>query len=141
MPSLSVGVCSSNVYGSNHMPRKYQNVAFTRDAATFVEVENPKLEEVKFSNSPVSATIMGQKVQMFRGSVSYRREAETTNCGEDCPVTFVESASLSFSVKLNDATALAELRTELDRLVDDALANHSLTKGLVPPVYATFAQQ
>lgn len=141
MPWLSVGVCSLNVYGSNHMSRKYQNVAFTRDAATFVEVDNQKLEEVKFTNQPVTAHISGLPVKMFRGNVSYRREAETTPCGQDCPVTFIESVNLGFSVRLGNINALSELRQELNRLVDDAVADYALTQGLVPPVYANFTQQ
>lgn len=118
--------------------RKYQNVAFASDRSAFIDVVATQATEATFTGKSVKASISGKNVPMIRGGVRLAVESNATICGEVCDVPVVEPVELKYSV-LAGATNLLALKAEVDRLFTDALDNYALTKGTVPPVYATFS--
>lgn len=116
---------------------QYQNVAFERNRSAFIDTATTT--EATFTARTVSANINGTIVPMVRGEVALRRETQAqASCGVDCPPVIGEAVKLSFTVE-QGATNLSALRAEVDRLFDKAETEYNLTKGLVPPVYATFS--
>lgn len=116
---------------------QYQNIAFERNRSAFIDAATT--HEVTFDSRTVSANINGTIVPMVRGSIALRRETQAqASCGVDCPPIIGESVKLNFSVE-QGAANLSALRTEMNRLFDLAETEYNLTKGLVPPVYATFS--
>lgn len=121
--------------------KKYQNVAFTRINSVFVDTKDPvTMPEVTFAARNVAANFKAGTVPMVKGSVALRNKQSTTICGTDCPVEVTEAVTLSFSV-LHGGANLAALRAEVNRLIDQAVADYGLTTGLVPPVFAAFEQE
>lgn len=118
---------------------QYQNVAFDRSKSVFVDTTSTKSNEATFDSKPVMAKIGGTTVPMVRSSITLRSAVQATvSCGNDCPPEIVESVSISFNVE-QGADRLVALRAETIRLLDIAIAEYNMTKGLVPPVFATFA--
>lgn len=121
---------------------RYQNVAFDRNKSTFVEVSTDAQHqtEASFTSRDVRAKIGSSVIPMVSGGLTLRKQSDAESCGQDCPVTVVESCSFQFSVK-QGAASLSALRTELNRLFDEAVVEYHLTDGLVPPVYANFVTE
>lgn len=116
---------------------QYQNVAFERNRSSFIDAATTT--EATFTSRAVTASINGTSVPMVRGEVAVRRETQAqAGCGVDCPPVIGEAVKLSFTVE-QGAANLAALRSEVNRLFDKAETDYNLTKGLVPPVYATFS--
>lgn len=117
---------------------QYQNVAFERNRSAFIDTATTT--EATFTARPVTANINGTNVPMVRGELALRRETLAgASCGVYCPPVIGEMVKLSFSVE-QGAASLGALRTEMNRLFDKAVSDYNLTKGLVPPVYATFSE-
>lgn len=119
------------------MTQRYQNIGFNTDKSTFIGVNQPK-PEIAFSAKRVNVSLKNGIAPMVKATVSLRQEKEVTPCGSTCAETVMESAQISFSILRGDDASLTALRSELNRLVDAALANYLLTDGRVPPVYAAF---
>lgn len=116
---------------------QYQNVAFERNRSSFIDTATTT--EATFTSKAVAANISGTIVPMVRGELAVRRETQASaSCGVDCPPVIGEAVKLSFTVE-QGAANLSALRAEMNRLFDKAEADYNLTKGLVPPVYATFS--
>lgn len=119
------------------MTQRYQNIGFNTDKSTFIGANEPK-PEITFSAKRVNVALKNGIAPMVKATVSLRQEQAVTPCGSTCAESVMESAQISFSILRGDDASLTALRSELNRLVDAALANYLLTDGYVPPVYAAF---
>lgn len=105
---------------------------------TFVDPSNEGA--VTFTAKSNVLTVGKTKVTMVNATARLNQPVSvgTPEC-DPCGQPSVNSGcEIRFNVVKGDATNLAALRTELNRLVDAALADYNLLAGLLPPPSATF---
>lgn len=125
------------------MSKKYQNVGFAADKSQFIDATSNTAgaNSLLFTNTVKLAPLAGGgKKQMASGSITVNlpTSVEGTVTGQSATV-LNESLKLQWNFGRGDAAKLVALRAEMNRVLDDAIANYNLTMGLVPPVHATFA--
>lgn len=120
------------------MSHNYQNTEVAPGRTVFIDTAQTLPSEVTFTASRRNGSIAGKAVVFDRGTIVLRSNQTTTPCGADCPVEVTESVRVEFNV-LDGAASLANMRAELDRLFDAAVSSYGFSRGLVPPVSATFA--
>lgn len=110
-----------------------QNVTFvdpsTEGAATFTAKSNV-------------LTVGKTKVTMVNATARLNQPVAvgTPEC-DPCGQPSVSSGcEIRFNIVKGDAVNLASLRTELNRLVDVAIADYNLLAGLLPPPSSTFGE-
>lgn len=126
------------------MSKKYQNVGFAADKSQFIDANsnNAGANSLLFTNMVKLAPLAGGgKRQMASGSMTINipTSVESTVAGQSVTV-LNESLKLQWNFSRGDSAKLAALRTEMNRVFDEAIANYNLTMGLTPPVHATFAE-
>lgn len=121
---------------------KYQNTGFEAGRSTFINTASELPSQVTFTANRVQSKIGGKQIPFYRGSIALRNLVAADTCGSDCPTEVTNGVKLEFSVLHDDSsvTALAALKTEIDRLYAEALTL-GLGRGLVPPVYSDFADE
>lgn len=121
------------------MSVKYQNIAFSADKAQFIDAVTNLAgpNGLIFTNTVKQAPLAGgAKAQMVTGSLTINQP--TSVVSGDSTTVLNESLKIQWNFTRSSATKLAAMRAEMLRCFDKAIAEHNLTMGLVPPVYATF---
>lgn len=120
----------------------YQNVGFETNKSSFVDVSNVAgPNTVSFSNKSVGVPTSVGVTKMVSGHVVLTVPFEV-DCSEQCNgATLNESLRLQWNIRQADIAQLAALRTELNRVLDQAITDYHIGSGLVPPVYATFPSE
>lgn len=122
------------------MPKQYQNVGFEANKAIFSDVNTNTAgpNTLVFANADKNAPIAGgARVKMVSGHLTVNQPFEAGEAGSETVLN--ESVKLQWNVRYRGS--LVALRAELNRVLDEAIADHNLTSGLVPPVFATFAEE
>ena len=119
------------------MSHNYQNTEAVPGRSVFIDTAQTLPSEVTFTASRRKGNVAGKVVVFDRGAIVLRTDKTTTPCGADCAVEVTETIRVEFSV-LDGAASLEALRTEINRLLDSAITNYGFSRGLVPPVSATF---
>lgn len=120
---------------------QYQNVSRLKDNGEWIQVIGDNTDALLAIKAKQSTFVpkAGTSVKMIAASVRIDFPVNTTPCGEECPVTFAQTAELKFNVPLGTtATQLAALQSEVARVMNKAVTDNFLLKGLVPPSTATF---
>ena len=119
------------------MSHNYQNTEVAPGRTVFIDTDKTLPSEVTFTASRRNSSAAGKAVVFDRGTVVLRSNATTTPCGADCPVEVTESVRIEFNV-LDGAASLSALLTETLRLLNEAKDSYGFSRGLLPPVSATF---
>lgn len=119
------------------MTHQYQNVTFSRNVSQFVDVSNPNENTTTFRSALINVPVKGGEVKVVKGSVLSQVTKDVTVCGDVCPASITEQVRVEFNVQ-QGAENFEALRLEVNRLLDVAVEQHNMLKGIVPPVYATF---
>ena len=125
------------------MSKKYQNVGFAADKSQFIDAtSNPAgANSLLFTNSVKQAPLSGGgKKAMTSGSLTVNLPRTVVGSAGAQDTQLNESLKVLWNFGRGDAVKLTALRAELNRALDEAIANHNLTHGLVPPVSAIFAE-
>lgn len=120
--------------------KSYQNTLTTATTSSFIEVGTYSGTILEFSVKRPKVKVGGQEVVMSKGTINVRTPQNITACGDasGCSVgTVTESVKIDFNVVSRDA--LDVLKAELDRVF--ALTKESLTHGVLPAPYSSFANQ
>lgn len=120
---------------------KYQNVGFESGKATFIDPAANTFgpNTAIFTNEAKKAPLAGgAKAAMVVGSLTVNQPTQVVAGEAVNPTVLNESLKLQWNFSRADTAKLAAMRTEMNRLLDEAIATYNLTKGLVPAVYATF---
>lgn len=121
------------------MSVKYQNIGFSADKAQFIDAVTNSAgpNGLIFANMVKQAPLAGgAKAQMVSGSLTVNQP--TSVVSSESTTVLNESLKLQWNFTRASTTKLAAMRAELLRCFDEAVTEHNLTMGLVPPVYATF---
>lgn len=120
----------------------YQNTGFENQKSIFSDVQSNPVgaNVVTFVNATKNAPVAGgARVRMVSGSVSF---VSPFLAGEEGSGTVLhESVKLQWNFRYQNATTLTALRSEMNRVLDKAIAHANLTSGLVPPVSTTFVME
>lgn len=120
---------------------KYINTTRDKTTSDFVRTE-PTFDGsvVQFGATSVNPSINGTVVPMVKGFVRLSVPSAVASCNpEACAGTINEAVKVEFNIKGGDTASLAGLRSEVNRVLDIALADHNFANGIVPPVSTTFA--
>lgn len=118
---------------------KYQNIAFSADKAQFIDAVTNTAgpNGLIFTNMVKQAPLAGgAKAQMVNGSITINQP--TSVVSSDSTTVLNESLKLQWNFTRASTAKLAAMRVEMLRCFDEAVAQHNLAMGLVPPVYVTF---
>lgn len=121
------------------MAKRYQNTAFASGSSEFTEVLGSQFVS-RFSASSPTLKTSGGSVKLVNGKLSLVRQTVKTGCEECNPISFQESMRIEFNFDPTTPARLTEMRTELNRLYDEAVEDYLFSNGLVPPVYASFPE-
>lgn len=121
---------------------KYTNAIRTKDLSEFARVE-PSFDGtlVTFSAKTATPNIGGVVVPMVHGKVRLAvPTAVNVPCDSSaCGPVVTEAITLDFNVQRGGEN-LSQLRDEVVRLVDLAIADYQFANGLVPPTNAEFSE-
>lgn len=119
---------------------KYINTLRDRSQAEYAQTE-PTFDGsvAHFGTRTASPSIGGQVVPMVKASVRLSRPTAVTLCNDTCPVSVNSAVEITFNVVRGDTATLAAMRTEVNRLLDEAVADFQFANGLVPSGNADFA--
>lgn len=117
----------------------YQNVGIKPGAAEFADPSNPVGPNVLVFRSAINRvnTKVGQEA-FSKMEVSLTRPF-ATQCPDTC-ASIVLNESVKLVINVRQGVDPAELREELNRVTDKAIADYALRSGLVPPASASFSE-
>lgn len=121
----------------------YQNIAFKSGSSTFADPSNNVSPSVvTFNNQVRTRSRKGAAdVAFVAGNVALQVPFFSSDCDGCTGEILTKSLDVRFNVPMASAAAdLAALRTEVNRVFDKAIAEYNMTKGMVPPVQATFPE-
>lgn len=121
---------------------KYVNTGVMAGKSDFAGVrEDDLVDTLTFTSRSNTVATQQGSVKMTSGHVSITSPFKVV-CGETCQTSYLnESIRIQWNVKYADVNALAALRAEALRVLDQAVEEFALLNGLVPPASATFAAE
>lgn len=119
---------------------KYLNTLRDKSNSDYARIE-PSFDGavLHFATKNASPNFGGQIVHMVKANARLSVPSQVEVCGEPCGVTVTAAAELTFNIVRGDVATLTALRTELNRVVDEAIADFQFANGLVPTGNADFA--
>lgn len=121
----------------------YQNTAFKSGSSTFADPSNNVSPSVATFNNQVRTRSRkgAPDINFVAGNVGLQVPFFSSDCDGCTGEILTKALDIRFNVPMATAAAdLAALRAEVNRLFDKAIAEYNMTKGMVPPVQATFPE-
>lgn len=121
----------------------YQNTAFKSGSSTFADPTNNVSPSVATFNNQVRTRSRkgAPDINFVVGNVGLQVPFFSNDCDGCTGEILTKALDIRFNVPMATAAAdLAALRAEVNRLFDKAIAEYNMTKGMVPPVQATFPE-
>lgn len=120
------------------MTTLYVNTDRTKTTSSYVKTA-PSFDgtELTVDVRSVAPSVSGTIVPMVRGFARVTVPAPVASCDpSECGSSVNEAVELKFNVKRG--SDITSLRAEVNRVLDIAIAQHSLLYGVVPPATANF---
>lgn len=121
------------------MSYSYQNVSAENGRSKFIRIKpDGTLDELYFTAKRTSLPIGGgSRVNTASAGLTLNSQVNVAPVGE-IPQLVGNSVKVTFNILSGDSAALTALRTEINRVLDAAIAQYNLGQGLVPPTAAAF---